>query len=60
MPEGDTGAPRFGGTAHADAFTNREKANEDAFIRQREMEKMRAVREKTAQGGQGQGQGAGK
>ena len=40
----------------SDAFTNREKASEDMYIRQREMEKLQAMKEKKAKE-QGQEQG---
>jgi hypothetical protein len=44
MAEGDTGAPsRTGGSG--DAFQRREKANEDYAIRQREKEKLLALKE---------------
>jgi len=46
MAEGDTGAPRSGGSAQSDAFTKREQASEDYAIRQREAEKLKALREK--------------
>ncbi|KXL44321.1 hypothetical protein M433DRAFT_156623 [Acidomyces richmondensis BFW] len=46
MSEGDTGAPRSGGSAQSDAFTKREQASEDYTIRQREAEKLKALREK--------------
>ncbi|RAL63209.1 hypothetical protein DID88_004288 [Monilinia fructigena] len=41
---GDTGATRFGG--QQDAFTKREKANEDYTIRQRENEKLLELKKK--------------
>ncbi|ESZ98242.1 hypothetical protein SBOR_1338 [Sclerotinia borealis F-4128] len=44
MGEGDTGAARFGG--QQDAFTKREKANEDYTIRQRENEKLLELKKK--------------
>ncbi|KIW89029.1 uncharacterized protein Z519_10514 [Cladophialophora bantiana CBS 173.52] len=37
--EGDTGAPRYGGSAAGDAFTRREQASETKFIREKEMER---------------------
>lgn len=42
--EGDTGAPR----AHPDAFTKREKAAEDLWIREREKHVIAVLREKIA------------
>jgi len=44
MAEGDTGAARFGG--QKDAFTQREKANEDYTIRKREQEKLLELKKK--------------
>ena len=41
MAEGDTGAPRSGGAAQGDAFTKRETASEDYYVRQQELEKLR-------------------
>ncbi|KAK5013931.1 ATPase inhibitor [Cryomyces antarcticus] len=46
---GETGAPRSGGAAQADAFTKREKGAEDLFIRQEERTKLLALREKLKQ-----------
>ncbi|KAL9132233.1 MAG: hypothetical protein Q9217_000037 [Psora testacea] len=48
MGEGDTGAPRSGGSTQGDAFTKREQANEDYHIRQREIEKLQQLKEKIA------------
>lgn len=48
MAEGDTGAPRSGGASQGDAFSKREQANEDYNIRQREMEKLKALKAKIA------------
>ncbi|KAH9819793.1 H+-transporting ATP synthase inhibitor precursor, mitochondrial [Teratosphaeria destructans] len=48
MAAGDTGAPRSGGAAQGDAFSKREQANEDYNIRQREMEKLKALKAKIA------------
>ncbi|KAI4244598.1 MAG: hypothetical protein LQ352_006763 [Teloschistes flavicans] len=39
MAEGDTGGVRAGGQAQGDAFSKREQASEDYFVRQKEMEK---------------------
>jgi ATPase inhibitor, mitochondrial len=49
MAGGDTGAPRSGGSAQGDAWTKREHANEDYTIRQREMEKLKALKAKIAE-----------
>jgi len=49
MAGGDTGAPRSGGTATGDAFTKREKANEDYAIRMREKEKLMELKKKIAE-----------
>ncbi|KAF2758598.1 hypothetical protein EJ05DRAFT_510504 [Pseudovirgaria hyperparasitica] len=46
MAEGDTGAVRPGGSAQSDAFNKREKAAEDQYIRQEELEKIKQIREK--------------
>ncbi|KAH8814157.1 mitochondrial ATPase inhibitor, IATP-domain-containing protein [Hyaloscypha sp. PMI_1271] len=46
MAGGDTGAPRVGGQASGDAFTKREKANEDYAIRMREKEKLMELKKK--------------
>lgn len=40
---------------YRDAFTSREKANEDLFIRKREAEKLAAMKQKAAEQGKGQG-----
>jgi len=45
MAAGDTGAPRAGG-GQGDAFTKREKANEDYSIKQREKEKLLELKKK--------------
>ncbi|KAI9788506.1 MAG: hypothetical protein M1816_006846 [Peltula sp. TS41687] len=51
MSEGATGsgASRAGGMASGDAFSKREKANEDFAIKQREREKLMALKEKLKQ-----------
>lgn len=60
-----SGASRAGGEHEGDAFTRREKAAEDAYIRQREQEKLRewqskkAEKERAAQEDGKKGQGAG-
>lgn len=46
--EGDTGAPRSGGAAQGDAFTKREQASEDYYVRQHEKEKLEALKKKIA------------
>lgn len=38
MAGGDTGAPRSGGAANSDAFTKREEASENLYMKQRERE----------------------
>ncbi|PSS27991.1 hypothetical protein M430DRAFT_38691 [Amorphotheca resinae ATCC 22711] len=47
MAAGDTGAPKP--TAQADAFSKREKANEDYNIRVREQEKLLELKKKLAE-----------
>ncbi|KAL1977544.1 hypothetical protein VTN31DRAFT_403 [Thermomyces dupontii] len=42
MGEGDTGAPRI----HPDQFTRREAAQENLYVREKELEKLRALKEK--------------
>ncbi|KAL8637806.1 MAG: hypothetical protein Q9228_004968 [Teloschistes exilis] len=39
MAEGDTGGVRAGGQAQADAFSKREQAGEDFYVREKELEK---------------------
>ncbi|KAF7131029.1 hypothetical protein CNMCM5793_004016 [Aspergillus hiratsukae] len=46
MGEGDTGAPRAGGTQHGDSFTRREAAQESLYIHEKEKEKLAALRRK--------------
>uniref|UniRef100_A0A0D6QRT4 ATPase inhibitor, mitochondrial n=1 Tax=Araucaria cunninghamii TaxID=56994 RepID=A0A0D6QRT4_ARACU len=46
--EGDVGGTRSGGSATGDAFSKREKANEDYFIRNRERETLKALKSKLA------------
>ncbi|KAL8761778.1 MAG: hypothetical protein Q9184_002139 [Pyrenodesmia sp. 2 TL-2023] len=46
MAEGDTGGIRSGGAAQGDAFSKREKANEDFYVRDQEMQKLRALKKK--------------
>ena len=47
--EGDTGAPRSGGASQGDAFTKREQASEDYYVRQQEKEKLEALKKKIAE-----------
>ncbi|EMC96007.1 hypothetical protein BAUCODRAFT_91130 [Baudoinia panamericana UAMH 10762] len=44
MAEGDSGAPRSGGSAQSDAFTKREQASEDFYVRQKEREYLERLR----------------
>ncbi|KAI9798626.1 MAG: hypothetical protein M1825_005050 [Sarcosagium campestre] len=48
MAEGSTGsgASRAGGAASGDAYTRREKANEDYYVKEQEKEKLRALQAK--------------
>lgn len=46
MAEGDTGGVRPGGQSQGDAFSKREAANEDYYVRQKEMEKLAALKKK--------------
>ncbi|KAI4155809.1 MAG: hypothetical protein LQ340_000742 [Diploschistes diacapsis] len=46
MAEGATGATRAGGAASSDSFSKREKANEDMAIKNREREKLMALKAK--------------
>jgi len=46
--EGDTGGMRSGGVASGDSWTKREQANETKFIREKEMESLRKLKEKLA------------
>lgn len=48
MAEGDAGSPRSGGAAQSDAFTKREKANEDYYVKEEEKKKLEALRKKIA------------
>ena len=48
MAEGDTGAPRSGGAAQGDAFTKREQASEDYYVKEQEKQKLEALRKKIA------------
>ncbi|KAL4921079.1 mitochondrial ATPase inhibitor, IATP-domain-containing protein [Aspergillus aurantiobrunneus] len=46
MGEGDTGSPRAGGSQASDQFQKREAAQENLYIRQKEQEKLLALRKK--------------
>ena len=48
MAEGDTGAPRSGGAAQGDAFTKREQASEDYYVKQQEKQKLEELRKRIA------------
>ncbi|KAF2213772.1 hypothetical protein CERZMDRAFT_90525 [Cercospora zeae-maydis SCOH1-5] len=48
MAGGDTGATRSGGSAAGDSFTRREEANETAFIKKAEREKLEKLKQKIA------------
>ncbi|KAI5291464.1 hypothetical protein KEM52_000165 [Ascosphaera acerosa] len=49
MSEGDTGAPRTTGSRSGDAWTNKEAAVENMYVRKKEMEKLHALKAKVAQ-----------
>ncbi|MCJ1224737.1 hypothetical protein MMC12_001382 [Toensbergia leucococca] len=42
--EGATGGIRSGGAAQGDAFSKREKAGEDMYVREQEMQKLRTLK----------------
>ncbi|CAF9929597.1 hypothetical protein IMSHALPRED_007951 [Imshaugia aleurites] len=48
MAEGDTGAPKSGGSAQGDAFSKREQADENLYVRQKEQEKLQQLKQKIA------------
>jgi len=48
MAAGDAGAPRSGGAAQGDAFTKREQASEDYYVKQQEGEKLAQLKKKIA------------
>ncbi|KAK5169073.1 ATPase inhibitor [Saxophila tyrrhenica] len=48
MAEGDAGAPRSGGAAQGDAFTKREQASEDYYVKQQEKAKLDQLKKKIA------------
>ncbi|KAI5305339.1 hypothetical protein KEM56_004677 [Ascosphaera pollenicola] len=49
MGDGDTGAPRNTGSRSGDAWTQKEAAQENLYVRQKEMEKLAALKEKLQQ-----------
>ncbi|KAM0801989.1 mitochondrial ATPase inhibitor, IATP-domain-containing protein [Usnea florida] len=46
MAGGDTGAPKSGGSAQSDAFSKREQADENLYVRQKEQEKLQELKKK--------------
>lgn len=48
MADGDAGSPRSGGTASGDAFTRREQASEDFYVKQQEKDKLSKLKQKIA------------
>ncbi|KUL88414.1 hypothetical protein ZTR_05469 [Talaromyces verruculosus] len=46
MGEGDTGAPRAGGVAAGDSFTKREAAQENLYVKEKELQKLRELKAK--------------
>ena len=48
MAEGDTGAPRSGGAAQGDAFTKREQASEDFYVKEQEKRKLEEMKKRVA------------
>ncbi|RMZ89148.1 hypothetical protein DV736_g3636, partial [Chaetothyriales sp. CBS 134916] len=46
--EGDVGGVRSGGSASSDAFSRREQASENKFIREKELESLKKLKEKLA------------
>jgi len=50
MAGGDAGSPRSGGAASGDAFTKREEASENLYVKRMEREKLEAARAKVKQG----------
>ncbi|RMZ85420.1 hypothetical protein DV737_g791, partial [Chaetothyriales sp. CBS 132003] len=46
--EGDLGGLRSGGRASSDAFSRREQASENKFIREKELESLKKLKEKLA------------
>ncbi|PWY91129.1 hypothetical protein BO70DRAFT_86208 [Aspergillus heteromorphus CBS 117.55] len=49
MGAGDTGAPRAGGAAQSDSFTKREAAQENLYVHEKELQKLRALKAKVAE-----------
>ncbi|KKY25308.1 putative atpase mitochondrial [Phaeomoniella chlamydospora] len=47
--EGDTGAPRAGGSAASDAFTKREASEELRYIKEQERTKLLSLKKKLAE-----------
>jgi len=47
--EGEFSAPKSGGSQSGDSFQKREQANENMFIRQKEMESLKKLKEKLSQ-----------
>ena len=50
MAAGDAGSTRSGGAASGDAFTKREEASENLYVKRHEAEKLEALRKKVKQG----------
>ncbi|CAD6577346.1 MAG: hypothetical protein ASARMPREDX12_008318 [Alectoria sarmentosa] len=48
MAEGDTGSTKPGGSAQGDAFSKREQADENLYVRQKEQEKLQQLKQKIA------------
>ncbi|KAL1989116.1 hypothetical protein VTN96DRAFT_3663 [Rasamsonia emersonii] len=46
MGEGDTGAPKMHGYHTEDQFTRREAAQENLYVKEKELEKLRALKAK--------------
>ncbi|OKL56504.1 hypothetical protein UA08_08325 [Talaromyces atroroseus] len=49
MGEGDTGAPRAGGVLSGDQFTRREAAQENRYVKEKELEKLRHLKQKLSE-----------
>ncbi|KAF3483881.1 uncharacterized protein GIQ15_03205 [Arthroderma uncinatum] len=49
MTEGSTGAPRAGGVQSGDAWTKKESAEENLYVKRKETEKLLALKEKLKQ-----------
>jgi hypothetical protein len=50
MAAGDAGSARSGGAASGDAFTKREEASENLYVKRQEAEKLEAMRKKVKDG----------